>query len=64
MPMKALKSTMHKMQSNSNILTIILEILQDYESPDKVLLERLFSDSLPLLQSMYDRFDGFYHNKL
>ena len=62
-PMEALKSSMHKMQGDANLLSIILEIMQDYETPDKVLLERLLSDSLPLLQSMYDRIDGFYYNK-
>ena len=51
--MEALKSSMHKMQGTCNSWIIILEIVQEYETPDKVLLELLFSDSLPLLQSMY-----------
>ena len=56
---QSLKSSMHKMDSDSNLLTI-LEIVQGSERPVEVLIERAFSDSLPLFCIMYNHIDVFF----
>ena len=55
---QSLKSSIHKMDSDSNLLTI-LEMVQGSETPDEVLVEWVFSYSLPLLRIMYNHIDVF-----